>query len=56
MEYVLSDITEEFILANKGKLAWLRDDYLMMRGMATGETLELLNKVVEVKKEYGIRI
>lgn len=47
------DITEEFLVENDGKIVWLRDDHLSMRGYSVNapDTLKLLNKVVELKTE-----
>ena len=42
-------ITEEFLKKYDGKLAWIRDDYLIMKGYSKGDTLKILNKVQEVK-------
>lgn len=48
--FTLDDITDDFLKLYDGKLPWLRNDYLSMRGMEKRPHIRaLLDRVAEVK-------
>jgi len=54
MQITIENITPEFVKKYDGKLVWLRDDYLSMRGVCyhdDRQTYDLLEHVANVKEE-----
>ena len=47
----MEDITEDFLKNNDGKIVWIRDDYLFMRGLISDDhdSRKILDKIADLK-------
>lgn len=47
-----SKVTPEFLIESDGKIVWIRDDYLSMRGIADDpDLIDFLDHVADMKEE-----